>query len=112
MVLIFRKGVELAHHKRRWGCAGWLLPVLILMLSLRTHAQLEYVTNFTYITNSDVITTNGAITVTGYKGLVFNLTIPATTNGYPVVCIATNALSGLNFLTNAVVPNSITNIEL
>ena len=75
-----------------------LLGVVLLSLPSVLQAQ------FTFITN------NGAITITGYTGNPTVLNIPATTNGYPVISIGNSAFYNKSSLTNATIPNSITNI--
>ena len=69
---------------------------------------------FTFTTN------NGAITITGYTGPGGDVTIPNTTNGYPVTSIAgvsvvngvliQGAFANCTTLTNITIPDSITNI--
>ena len=58
---------------------------------------------FTFTTN------NGAITITGYTGPPWVVTIPSSTNGYPVTSIWTNAFQGSS-LTSVTIPNSVTSI--
>jgi hypothetical protein len=58
---------------------------------------------FTFTTN------NGAITITAYTGSGGAVVIPSATNGYPVVCIGTNAFAGSS-LTSVKIPGSVTNI--
>jgi len=78
---------------------GWLLLVMLWLVSpLAVRAQFIFITN------------NGAITITGFMGWSGgDLTIPASTNGYPVTSIGDIAFVG-NDLTNITIPNSITNI--
>jgi hypothetical protein len=74
-----------------------LFLALAGLLPLAARAQLTYTTN------------NGAITITGYTGSPTNIVIPASTNGYPITKIATNAFSGSGLL-NVIIPASVTNI--
>jgi hypothetical protein len=100
-----------------------LLPLLlVLTLPAAVQAQFQFVTN------------NGAITITKYTGAGGAVTIPDTTNGYPVTSIgdmafynATNVTSvtigtnvtgigveafyGCTSLTTVTIGNSVTNIE-
>ena len=59
---------------------------------------------FTFTTN------NGAITIAKYTGSARVVTIPDTTNGWPVVSIGTNAFRSSS-VTSVTIPNSVTNIE-
>ena len=71
--------------------------IALLLLAPAAWAQ------FTFTTN------NGAITVTGYSGSG-NVTIPSSTNGYPVTTIATSAFYNNTAVTSVTIPNSVTNI--
>ena len=73
---------------------------LLLLLALPVVAQAQ----FTFTTNS------GAITITAYTGSGGAVTIPATTNGYPVTSIGDNAFGDVFSLTSVTIPNSVTNI--
>ena len=98
-----------------------LLPILLLFgLPIVVNAQFIYTTN------------NGAITITHYSGSDTTVTIPSTTNGWPInsigpsafadcysltsVTIGTNIVSigksafAETSLTNVTIPNSVTNI--
>jgi hypothetical protein len=76
-----------------------LLTLLLLLgLPANLHAQ------FTFTANS------GAITITGYTGSGGAVTIPDTTNGWPVVSIGNNAFYNNTSLTSVTIPNSVTNI--
>ena len=79
--------------------AGWLVP-LLLLLALPAAVQAQ----FTFTTNS------GALTVTGWTGSGTTATIPAMTNGRPVVAIGANAFQFKPSLTSVTIPNSVTNI--
>ena len=59
---------------------------------------------FTFTTN------NGAITITGYTGPGGNVTIPDTTNGWPVATIGAYAFSNQTTVTSVTIPNSVTSI--
>jgi hypothetical protein len=56
------------------------------------------------------VTNNDAITITQYTGTGGNVTIPSSTNGYPVTCVGSNAFEGCSSLTGVTIPNSVTNI--
>ena len=76
-----------------------LLPLLFL-LALPAVVQAQ----FMFTTNS------GTITITHYYGSAFDaVTIPSTTNGYPVTSIAGYAFFS-GWLSSLTIPNSITNI--
>lgn len=53
--------------------------------------------------------TNGAITITAYTGSGNTVTVPAATNGMPVVSIGLNAFLVCTGLTSITIPNSVTN---
>ncbi|HOC56086.1 MAG TPA: leucine-rich repeat domain-containing protein [Verrucomicrobiota bacterium] len=58
-----------------------------------------------------ILTTNyGAITITGYTGSGGAVTIPDSTNGYPVTRIGNEAFSFCSPLTEITLPDSVTNI--
>jgi hypothetical protein len=78
-VTIFTKRKKLLPNGR--GKAA-LLSLLLALFSLDTaHAQYTFVTN------------NGAITITGYSGFGPVMSVPATTNGYPVTSISNNVIT-------------------
>ncbi len=74
----------------------WLL--VAAMLPAVAQAQ------FTFTTN------NGAITITGYTGPGGAVTIPDTTNGYPVTSIGSGAFYNQTTVTGVIIPYSVTNI--
>ncbi len=75
-----------------------LTVLLVLALPLCGWAQFSFTTN------------SGAITITGYSGSGGNVTIPSTTNGYPVTGINDLAFLACYSLTNITIPNSVTKI--
>lgn len=76
-----------------------LLAVAFLTASSAVvHAQFAFTTN------------NGAITITGYTGSGGAVVIPATTNGWPVTTIASNAFSSDTTITSLTIPEGITNV--
>ena len=75
----------------------WLLCAAMLPATLQ--AQFKFITN------------NNAITITDYTGPGGNVTIPSTTNGYPVTTIGTNAFYNKTTLTGVVIPDSVTSIR-
>ncbi len=75
----------------------WLL--LLLALSIPTHAQL------TYTTDSETIT------ITGHTGDIGSLSIPSTIEGLPVTTIASGAFQNRRDLRSVTIPNSVTDIE-
>ena len=88
-----------------WACSrksecGMKTSFLVLLLSAIPAAVQA---QFTFTTN------NGAITITKYTGTGGAVTIPDTTNGYPVTDIGDDAFeySGLTAVT---IPGSVTNI--
>jgi hypothetical protein len=78
--------------------AHFLAWLFLMMLPDRVQAQLDFVTN------------NGSITITGYYGTNAIVSVPETTNGYPVACIASGAFicGAMNAL---IIPDTVTNIE-
>src|ERR1039457_404017 len=97
------KGTWLQLNERRAARTAIMLLLLLLTLPAVVQAQ------FTFTTN------NGAITITkytdhvgyGYGGAV---TVPSTTNGYPVTSIGDSAFYGCNQVTNVTIPDSVTSI--
>jgi hypothetical protein len=75
-----------------------MLP-LLLLLALPAAVQAQ----FTFTTN------NGVITITGYTGSGGAVTIPSTTNGYPVTSIGAYAFESAG-LTSVIIPDSVTSI--
>ena len=69
----------------------------LLALAGPAQAQFEYVTN------------NDAITITGYTGPGGAVSIPASTNGHPVVTIQ-GAFNGNALVTSVIIPHGVTNI--
>ncbi len=61
---------------------------------------------FTYTTNS------GAITITDYTGPGGAVVIPGTIDGYPVTAIGHDAFSECASLTEVVIPDSVTRIDI
>jgi BspA type Leucine rich repeat region (6 copies) len=75
-----------------------LLPLMLLLaLPVTARAQFNFTTN------------SGALTITGYTGPGGAVTIPATTNGYPITSIGAQAFSGTG-LTSVTIPDSVTSI--
>ena len=79
-------------------------PLLSALLLLALPAAVQAQFNFT--------TNNGAITITWYTGLGGDVTIPAITNGLPVVSIAATAFKDKSSVTSVTIPYSVTNIGL
>jgi hypothetical protein len=83
------------------GLVRAIRPLWIaLLLLLPAVAQAQ----FTFTTN------NGAITITGYTGPGGAVTIPDTTNGYPVTSIGSYAFNYKLNLTSITIPNSVISI--
>jgi hypothetical protein len=80
--------------------AAWILPLLLLTLPVAVEAQ------FTFTTN------NGAITITKYTGPGGDVTIPGTTNGYPVTSVGDSAFANSASLTSIIMPDTVTNIGI
>jgi hypothetical protein len=80
------------------ACATRLLALLLLALPAVVQAQ------FTFTTN------NGAITITKYTGSGDAVTIPSTTNGYPVTSIGGYAFQNNSNLNTVTIPASVTSI--
>lgn len=74
------------------------LLVLLLTLPAVGRAQFNFTTN------------NGTITITGYTGTGGAVTIPETTNGWPVVNIGSAAFSNKLTITSITIPNNTTNL--
>ena len=70
----------------------------MLGLPLLVQAQFNFITN------------SGTISITSYTGTDGTVTIPASTNGYPVTTIWPDAFSSI--LTSVAIPGSVTNIEI
>ncbi|MGA3283416.1 MAG: leucine-rich repeat domain-containing protein [Verrucomicrobiota bacterium] len=78
-----------------------LLPLLLLLaLPAAVKAQ------FTFTTN------NGALTITRYTGPGGAVTIPDTTNGYPITSIGDDAFFSSPNLTSVTIGNNVTNIGI
>ena len=77
-----------------------LLLSLLLLLALPAAVQAQ----FTFTTN------NGAITITGYTGSGGSVTIPSSTNGYPVTSIGDYAFFSRISLTSVTIPSSVVTI--
>ncbi len=54
---------------------------------------------------------NGQASLTGYSGTSTKISIPAESNGYPVISIGESAFKGFIKLKNVVLPDTITDIE-
>ncbi len=80
---------------------SWRSVTLLLLLVLPGVVQAQ----FSFTTN------NGSITITGYTGTNGTVTIPDTTNGYPVTSIGAWAFFECNSLTNVTILDSVTNID-
>jgi hypothetical protein len=82
-------------------CATTFLTILLLLLPSAVQAQFNFTTN------------NGTITIKQYTGTNQNVSIPNTTNGYPVTGIASSEFGILgpqSSVTNVTIPDSVTNI--
>ena len=88
-----------SHHLLWLIGSSWILP-LLLLLTLPAVLQAQ----FTFATN------NGTITITGYTGPGGDVTIPDTTNGYPVTAIGDYAFYYCVSLTTITIPNSVISI--
>jgi hypothetical protein len=53
---------------------------------------------------------NDAVTITGYTGPGGVVTIPSTTNGYPVTSIADSVFQNKSSVTSVIIPDSVTNV--
>ena len=74
---------------------------MLLLLTTRATARGQ---DFTYIE------TNGTIMITHYTGPGGYVTIPATINGLPVICIGLQAFAFNQKLTGVTIPDSVTSI--
>jgi hypothetical protein len=79
--------------------ANILVAVMMFALSDLVRAQFLFTTN------------NGAITITGCSGNPVTLTVPSSTNGYPITTIGGAAFNSLSKLTTVTFPSSITNLS-
>jgi hypothetical protein len=83
--------------------AKWNLFRICLLGAAMLPAVAE--AQFTFTTNDD-----NTITITGYTGPGGAVTIPGTTNGYPVTSIGDNVFYKCYSLTNVTIPNSVITI--
>jgi hypothetical protein len=91
---------NLFHEPRlRVGISWLLLALLLTALPAVVQAQ------FTFVTN------NGTISITGYTGSGGAVTIPDTTNGYPVASVGTGAFSNCASVTSVTMGTNLTNME-
>ena len=79
--------------------ANILVAVMMFAFSDLVQAQFLFTTN------------NGAITITGCSGNPVTLTVPSSTNGYPITTIGGAAFNSLSKLTTVTFPSSITNLS-
>ena len=92
-------GKELIMPRKTTALCSWLSLVLLMMtIPAVVQAQFVYTTN------------NGAITITGYTGTPTTLTIPSTTNGYPVTSIGSYAFYQCSSLTSVMIGTNVTSI--
>jgi hypothetical protein len=77
---------------------SWILLLLLLALPAVVHAQFAFTTN------------NGAITITKYTGSGVDVTIPDTTNGYPVISIGDATFNNCTRLTSVTIGTNVTSI--
>jgi hypothetical protein len=76
------------------------IPITILISALATQAHAQ----FTFSTNG------GAITITKYTGPGGAVTIPSTTNGFPVTTIGASAFWQCFSLLKVTMPDTVTNV--
>ena len=82
------------------GLPGIIIIFATILFALCGVAQAQ----FTCTTNS------GVVTITGYTGTPAKLSIPSTTNGYPVTSLGFAAFANFTALTTVFLPSSITNV--
>ena len=89
---------KLAGRLRAAGSSRLLVVLLLSTLPAVAQAQLTFTTN------------NGAISIVFLSCLSGAVTIPDTTNGYPVTSIGPNAFYNCGKLTSVTIPNSLISI--
>lgn len=77
-----------------------LLLAAVLVLPSMVRAQ------FTFTTNND------SVTITSYTGNDGTVIVPAATNGFPVVSIGYAGFMNCSGLTNVILPDTLTNIDI
>ena len=81
-----------------------MLFKLVMSLVLLFAAPAVVQAQFNFATN------NGAITITKYTGSGGAVTIPSSTNGWPVTSIGANAFASCSSVSGVTIPGSVTNI--
>ncbi len=82
-----------------------LIQTCLLGVLLQLAQPVAVQAQFTFTTN------NGAITITGCSGNPVTVSVPGSTNGYPVTTIGGAAFNSLSKLTTVTFPGSITNLS-
>ena len=80
-----------------------ILPVLLLLLTLIWPSAGQ--AQFTFVTNAD-----HTITITGYTGPGGYVTIPSSTNGYPVKSLGTGTFYNQTNVIEVTIPDSVTSV--
>jgi BspA type Leucine rich repeat region (6 copies) len=80
---------------------------------MKQHLWAFFLSSVAFIAEAqyDFTTNNGAITITQYTGPGGVVTIPNTTNGYPIVSIGYASFFSYQSLNGVIIPNTVTNID-
>ena len=101
-----------APTKLNHGFAGWVSDTNFTKAwNFSTDRVIRNITLYAiWLTNSDFVDNGNTITIKTYSGTMFNIVLPDTVNGKPVVSIASNAFKNKTGISNIVFPKSLTNI--
>jgi len=96
-----QKQIRQRSQHLRWRVSpSWILLPVVFALPALVQAQFDYTTN------------NGAITIIRYSGTspYSEVTIPSTTNGFPVTSIGDFAFASITNVISVTIPEGVTSI--